>query len=154
MSVVEKVVKRKRIDFPEDANLCEYCTAKCCHYFALAIDEPVNRRDFDFIRWYLLHDGATVFVEGEDWYLLFTRPVSICKPIIGAVSMRLGRKSVEITPPRNVSLRMIGATKSILRHLSRSMSMRTRFSDLNSPSQTARRSIRFVPVDLRACPSR
>ncbi|MEC7678378.1 MAG: hypothetical protein VX694_03850, partial [Planctomycetota bacterium] len=57
MSVVEKVVKRKRIDFPEDANLCEYCTAKCCHYFALAIDEPVNRRDFDFIRWYLLHDG-------------------------------------------------------------------------------------------------
>lgn len=70
MSVAEKVKKRRRSDFPADANLCEYCTAKCCHYFALTIDEPVNRRDFDFIRWYLLHDGATIFVEGEDWYLL------------------------------------------------------------------------------------
>jgi Fe-S-cluster containining protein len=62
--------KRRRKDFSESANLCEHCTAKCCHYFALNIDAPVTRRDFDFIRWYLLHDRATVFVEGEDWYLL------------------------------------------------------------------------------------
>ena len=34
------------------------------------IDTPITRRDFDFIRWYLLHDRATVFVEGKDWYLL------------------------------------------------------------------------------------
>ncbi|TWU34380.1 YkgJ family cysteine cluster protein [Novipirellula artificiosorum] len=61
---------RRRRDFPKDANLCEHCSAKCCHYFALAIDEPVTRRDFDFIRWYLLHEHATVFVEGETWYLL------------------------------------------------------------------------------------
>ncbi|TWT81792.1 Flagellin N-methylase [Planctomycetes bacterium CA13] len=61
---------RRRLDYPKDANLCEYCTAKCCHYFALNIDEPVNRRDFDFIRWYLLHEHATVFVEDDTWYLL------------------------------------------------------------------------------------
>ncbi len=50
--------------------LCEYCTAKCCRYFALPIETPSTRQDFDYIRWFLLHDRATVFVEGETWYLL------------------------------------------------------------------------------------
>jgi len=27
-------------------------------------------QDYDFIRWYLLHDRATMFVEDETWYLL------------------------------------------------------------------------------------
>ena len=61
---------RRRADFPEGTNLCEHCTAKCCHYFALAIDDPVNRRDYDFMRWYLLHEHATLFVDGDTWYLL------------------------------------------------------------------------------------
>lgn len=52
------------------AKLCEYCTAKCCKYFALPIETPDNRKEFDFIRWYLLHDRATVFVEDGSWYLL------------------------------------------------------------------------------------
>lgn len=64
----EKV--RRRADLPKGENLCDHCTAKCCHYFALPIDEPVSRKDFDFIRWYLLHDRATVFVDDETWYLL------------------------------------------------------------------------------------
>ena len=50
--------------------LCDYCTAKCCKYFALPIDTPENRKDFDFIRWYLLHEAATVFTEDDTWYLL------------------------------------------------------------------------------------
>ena len=50
--------------------LCEHCTAKCCRYFALPIEEPKTRRDFDFIRWYLLHDRATVFTEDDTWYIL------------------------------------------------------------------------------------
>lgn len=62
--------RRRRADYPADENLCDHCTAKCCHYFALAIDEPVNRRDYDFMRWYLLHEYATLFVDGETWYLL------------------------------------------------------------------------------------
>ena len=49
---------------------CEHCTGKCCRYFALPIETPTNRKDFDYIRWYLLHDRATVFTEDEDWYLL------------------------------------------------------------------------------------
>ena len=51
--------------------LCEHCTAACCHYVALPIDEPESRRDFDDIRWYLMHEGVTVFVEDGDWYLQF-----------------------------------------------------------------------------------
>ena len=54
---------------PEEV-LCEYCTAKCCRYFALPIDTPDVKEDFDYIRWYLLHDRASVFVEDDDWYLL------------------------------------------------------------------------------------
>jgi Fe-S-cluster containining protein len=50
--------------------LCDHCTAKCCRYFALPIEEPKTRRDFDFIRWYLLHDRATVFTEDDTWYIL------------------------------------------------------------------------------------
>ena len=67
MAITEKP---RREDLPSEANLCEYCTAKCCHYFALAIERPHSREDFEFIRWYLLHDRATVFVEDDDWYLL------------------------------------------------------------------------------------
>ncbi len=50
--------------------LCEFCPAKCCRYFALPIEKPKKFKDFEFIRWYLLHEHATVFTEDEDWYLL------------------------------------------------------------------------------------
>ncbi|MFT5523745.1 MAG: Fe-S-cluster containining protein [Pirellulaceae bacterium] len=64
------VEKPRREDLEIGANLCEYCTAKCCRYFALPIDLPKSRRDFDFIRWYLLHGRAAVFIDDADWYLL------------------------------------------------------------------------------------
>jgi len=51
-------------------SLCEHCTAKCCHYFAVSIERPRSYRDFEFIRWYLLHDRATVFAEKKSWYLM------------------------------------------------------------------------------------
>ena len=69
-TVMDKRKKLPREEVPPGANLCEYCTAKCCRYFALPIDVPETIEDFDFIRWYLLHDQATVFTEDEDWYLL------------------------------------------------------------------------------------
>lgn len=51
--------------------LCEHCTGVCCKYVALPLDSPENKRDFDDIRWYLLHSGVTIFVEEGDWYLQF-----------------------------------------------------------------------------------
>jgi Fe-S-cluster containining protein len=49
---------------------CDYCGAKCCRYFALPVDKPKDWEDFDFLRWYLLHKPAAVFVEDACWYLM------------------------------------------------------------------------------------
>lgn len=59
-----------RSEVPKDKVLCEYCTAKCCRYFALPIDTPEDFEDFEYVRWYLLHDRASIFTEDDDWYLL------------------------------------------------------------------------------------
>ncbi len=62
--------KPDREDLGPDEVLCEYCPGKCCRYFALPIETPTSRKDFEFVRWYLLHDRATIFTEDDDWYLL------------------------------------------------------------------------------------
>lgn len=62
--------KPSRDEVPSDEVLCAYCTAKCCRYFAMPIDTPETRQDLDFVRWYLLHERASVFIEDETWYLL------------------------------------------------------------------------------------
>ena len=64
--------KRKptRQELPQGSALCDFCTAKCCKYFALPIDTPKTYEDFQYIRWYLLHDAASVFVDDGIWYLL------------------------------------------------------------------------------------
>ena len=46
--------------------LCEHCAAACCRYLALPIDKPTTKRDYDDIRWYLMHEGVSVFVEESD----------------------------------------------------------------------------------------
>ncbi len=63
-------LKPTREQVGPDQCLCDYCTAKCCRYFALPIEKPSNREEFDYIRWYLLHDQASVFVDEGTWYLL------------------------------------------------------------------------------------
>jgi Fe-S-cluster containining protein len=35
----------------------------------LPIDTPKNKRDFDDMRWYILHENIAVFVEDGDWYI-------------------------------------------------------------------------------------
>jgi uncharacterized protein len=59
-----------RDEVPDGEPLCSYCTAKCCRYFALPLDEPNEPQDFDFMRWFLLHEAASIFVDGQTWYLL------------------------------------------------------------------------------------
>ena len=49
--------------------LCEQCPAACCRYLALPIDLPRTQRDYDDIRWYLMHEGISVFVEEGDWFI-------------------------------------------------------------------------------------
>jgi len=49
--------------------LCEHCTGLCCKYIALPIEEPTTRRDFDDLRWYVMHEGISVFKEDGDWFI-------------------------------------------------------------------------------------
>jgi Fe-S-cluster containining protein len=65
-----KLPKIRREDLPAGQCLCDHCTAKCCRYFALPIDAPTTLEDWEFIRWFLLHDLASLFYEEESWYLL------------------------------------------------------------------------------------
>jgi Fe-S-cluster containining protein len=67
----------KKSEIPPE-RLCEFCEAKCCRYFALPIDKPSTFEEFDYVRWYLLHEGASVFVEDGDWFLLVHSP---CKEL-------------------------------------------------------------------------
>lgn len=50
-------------------SLCDKCVALCCRYFALPIDNPKDKRDFDNIRWYLIHENVVVFVSEKQWYI-------------------------------------------------------------------------------------
>ena len=62
--------KPRREDLHADEVLCDHCTAKCCRYFALPIETPEEWADYEFIRWYVLHQKATIFCEDNDWYLM------------------------------------------------------------------------------------
>lgn len=73
LPVLEKPVARRkprREELPPGECLCSYCPAKCCQYYALAMDTPTDWQDFDYIRWFLLHEGGTVFIEEGTWYLM------------------------------------------------------------------------------------
>lgn len=59
-----------RKDLKPGESLCEYCTAKCCRYFTVPLDQPTTFHDYEYLRWYLLHDFATVFTEDDNWFLL------------------------------------------------------------------------------------
>lgn len=54
-------------------SLCNQCVALCCRYFALALDKPETMRDFEDMRWYILHEDASIFVEDGEWYLQINR---------------------------------------------------------------------------------
>jgi len=48
---------------------CNKCSALCCRYFALEIDKPTTRNDFENIRWYISHEKTSVFIQRGKWYL-------------------------------------------------------------------------------------
>ena len=65
--------KPSRAELPPDANLCDYCTAKCCRYIALPIDAPTCWNDYDEMRWFLAHKDISIFVDDGSWYLMVHR---------------------------------------------------------------------------------
>lgn len=60
----------KRQDLKDGEILCSYCTARCCRYFAMAIDAPTTWEEYDNIRWYMMHGPVHVFVDDDTWYVM------------------------------------------------------------------------------------
>ncbi|MEZ6126422.1 MAG: YkgJ family cysteine cluster protein [Planctomycetaceae bacterium] len=58
-----------RKDLKPGEVLCQYCTGRCCRYFALPIETPTTWTDFDHIRWYMMHGRVGVFVDDGTWFL-------------------------------------------------------------------------------------
>ena len=49
---------------------CQTCGAQCCRYVAVEIDTPSTKREYDIIRWYLLHENIYIFIDHEGaWHL-------------------------------------------------------------------------------------
>ena len=64
---------------PNTESLCDQCVGLCCRYFAFAVDKPETKRDFDDIRWYMLHEDTIVFVEKGEWFVQINRK---CKALL------------------------------------------------------------------------
>ena len=45
------------------------CNSKCCRYICLEIDAPRTSEDFEEIKWFLCHEGVSVFKSDGDWHL-------------------------------------------------------------------------------------
>ena len=61
-------------------DLCGECVGLCCRYLAFEISKPKTRRDFDDMRWYLLHEDCIIFVEDGDWYIQVNRKCKKLQP--------------------------------------------------------------------------
>lgn len=62
-------------------NGCIACGAKCCRHVATEIDKPTCKRDYDNIRWYLIHENVNVFVDKDGrWTLEF---LTKCQNLLG-----------------------------------------------------------------------
>ena len=60
--------------------LCDRCAALCCRYVALPLDNPEDARDYDNVRWYLMHENIHVFVEKGQWYIGFATKCKHLQP--------------------------------------------------------------------------
>ena len=65
---------------PDADGLCDECVALCCRYFAFAIEKPKTKRDFDDVRWYMLHEDTIIFVEDGEWYIQVNRKCKELQP--------------------------------------------------------------------------
>jgi len=68
--LLQVLTKFRREDLKPGECLCLHCTAKCCRYFALPIETPTTWKDFDYLRWFMMHGRVSVFVDDDTWYLM------------------------------------------------------------------------------------
>ena len=50
-------------------NLCDECDL-CCRHIAVEIDKPETKKEYDQIKWFLLHKEVWVFIDNDNsWNL-------------------------------------------------------------------------------------
>lgn len=59
-----------RVLDPSDPDPCKGC-GHCCRYVTVQLKAPRSRIDYDEIRWFLLHQNVTVFIDDDGWYVEF-----------------------------------------------------------------------------------
>jgi Fe-S-cluster containining protein len=58
----------------EEKNPCDGCDL-CCRHVAVEIDEPETKKEFDQIRWFLLHEDVWIFIDNDNsWNMQVNRP--------------------------------------------------------------------------------
>ena len=61
--------KVEKIKNPWDQ--CKKCLpAKCCTYFALEVDEPESRKDYDAMLWQIAHKGVSFYIYRKRWHIM------------------------------------------------------------------------------------
>ncbi len=60
---------------------CTRCDGRCCRYIATELDRPRGKRDYDNIRWFLLHRNVSVYVDRDrQWFIEFQTPCRELQP--------------------------------------------------------------------------
>jgi len=59
----------------KNSKTCDGCEGNCCKYVAIEIDTPKSRKDFEDIKWYVIHKNIQVYVEEDGtWNIEFLTP--------------------------------------------------------------------------------
>ncbi len=67
--------------FASLAHACQACNAQCCRYIALEWDRPRTKREYDYVRWFLLHENVCVFIDPDGkWFVEFLAPCRAIAP--------------------------------------------------------------------------
>ena len=78
----------------EQTEYCAECEKACCRYFTVPLDKPEDEDDFDAMTWYILHEGVSIFIDGEgDW---FVNIASRCRKLGDDGLCRIYKKRPEI----------------------------------------------------------
>ena len=64
-----------------EKNPCDGCDL-CCRHIAVEIDKPETKKEYDQIKWFLLHKDIWIFIDNDDsWNLQANNPCVKLTPL-------------------------------------------------------------------------
>ena len=119
--------KPRREDVKDLDTLCEYCSGKCCRYFAMEIDEPIDWEDFDRLRCSSCTNIRLFSRKTTTGFCWCRRNAGNWTKIIGAPITRTGRTSAASTRRPGASTKTTGFTTAISKRRNKSRSTPRQF---------------------------